>query len=208
MWLDAKHPATTGDQQLRPVQNNSCLFYCCSLHAGLLYPPDLPAQAARSHEWWAWPLAREYPSGLPKLTAVSSIAARCVQASTTRQISPSTSGTLTWVVGPASGAGMALQLQRRGAKHVLTGKAEVGAVSALSARVTYALNDSTSVRAQVSGGLGCGEAGDQNSSQPSPQLAHFAWQPSTSYLPHLDPSPLSAARVCCRAVGPAGHTHY
>ena len=72
------------------------------------------------------------------------------QASSSRQLSPSSTGTLTWVVGPASSSGLSLNLQRRSTKHVLSGKVEVGVVSALSARVTYAVSETVSVRAQVS----------------------------------------------------------
>ncbi len=72
-----------------------------------------------------------------------------LQASTSRQLSTTSTGTVTWVVGPYSSSGLSLNLQRRGNKHVLSGKVEVGVVSALSARVTYAVSETVSVRAQV-----------------------------------------------------------
>eukprot|EP00798_Chlamydomonas_sp_ICE-L_P030690 gene30690-35717_t len=70
-----------------------------------------------------------------------------MQASTMRQLSKRTTGTLNWVVGPPSASGMSLSLQRRGTKHVLSGKLEVGLVSSISAHVSYSVAEAMSVRA-------------------------------------------------------------
>eukprot|EP00798_Chlamydomonas_sp_ICE-L_P016635 gene16635-22884_t len=69
--------------------------------------------------------------------------------SSTREITKSTRGTLSWVIGPSAASGMSLQLQRRGDRHILAGKVEVGLTTAISARISYAIAESMSVRAQV-----------------------------------------------------------
>eukprot|EP00955_Chlamydomonas_euryale_P013531 145656-Chlamydomonas_euryale.AAC.1 len=56
------------------------------------------------------------------------------------------SGTFTWVLGPRGATGMQLAVARRSGRAALQAKAEVGAVTAVSARATLQVNDGLNVR--------------------------------------------------------------
>jgi DnaJ family protein C protein 11 len=69
-----------------------------------------------------------------------------LQVSSTRQLAARTQGVFAWVVGPAPAAGMQLSVVHRGSKYILTGKLEVGAITAVSGRVSLLVDKGTYLR--------------------------------------------------------------
>ena len=76
-----------------------------------------------------------------------------LQVSSTRQLAARTQGVFAWVVGPAPAAGMQLSLVHRGSKYVLTGKLEVGAMTAVSCTVKWMLEKGTHLRIGAKAGF-------------------------------------------------------
>lgn len=69
------------------------------------------------------------------------------------QVFQSTHGSLGWVVGPRESSGMNVSLVHRGEKYTLTGKVDVGALTAITGRVAYMITDSTQFRVVVRLGM-------------------------------------------------------
>ena len=69
-----------------------------------------------------------------------------LQLSTSRHLFASSQGSLAWVVGPRSVGGLSLSLARRGKVVSATAKLDVGALTALMARLTFQLTPATSLR--------------------------------------------------------------
>eukprot|EP00775_Hariotina_reticulata_P001748 gene1748-2089_t len=69
-----------------------------------------------------------------------------LQVTTSRQLHHNTSGSLTWVIGPPAASSMGFSTTHRASKFVITGKLDLGVVTAISSRFTYLINDTLSLR--------------------------------------------------------------
>ncbi|KAF6251111.1 molecular chaperone [Scenedesmus sp. NREL 46B-D3] len=69
-----------------------------------------------------------------------------LQLTTSRQLTHSSSASLTWVVGPPNSSTLNFAVSHRGSRYTLTGRIDLGLVTSLSSRLTYMLNDKTSVK--------------------------------------------------------------
>ncbi|KAK9804851.1 hypothetical protein WJX72_008677 [[Myrmecia] bisecta] len=69
-----------------------------------------------------------------------------LQLLTTRQLTPSTAGELTWTVGPREAAGMALGITRRTDKFILNARIEVGAMTGLTGKCIWQASEKSTRR--------------------------------------------------------------
>ncbi|GLC33687.1 hypothetical protein PLESTB_000104100 [Pleodorina starrii] len=70
-----------------------------------------------------------------------------MQLSTTRHLPYNMQATLGWVVGPAPVSGVSFNVSKRGTKYVASGKLDLGPMTGLSARLVYHINPTVHVRA-------------------------------------------------------------
>ncbi|KAG2436111.1 hypothetical protein HYH02_011621 [Chlamydomonas schloesseri] len=70
-----------------------------------------------------------------------------MQLSTTRHLPFNMQATLGWVVGPPAASALTFSLTKRGTKYIAAGKLELGGVTSLSARLTYHWAPDTHLRA-------------------------------------------------------------
>ncbi|EFJ44045.1 molecular chaperone [Volvox carteri f. nagariensis] len=70
-----------------------------------------------------------------------------MQVSTTRHLPYNMQATLGWVVGPAPMSGISFNISKRGPKYLAAGKLDLGAMTSISARLVYHVTPSVHVRA-------------------------------------------------------------
>lgn len=69
-----------------------------------------------------------------------------LQVTTSRQLYDKTSASVTWVLGPATATGINFSITHRSTKYVITGKLDLGLVTAVSSRITYMLTENWSLK--------------------------------------------------------------